>query len=414
LLHLFEFGNKVNYWIFQGNPDIFRLNEYLERFDRITWTVRQKHFAEEMKIGDEVFLWRSSGRERTQSGVVGIATIVSTPEKIPEDKEAIPYWKRSDPLRPALRVRLKITRRCLGTKETVKREWLKMEPILREIRILKLPNETNYKITSAEAQRLALLSRNTGRDWNRDESLAALWAFSQTEKNKVSKLPGAPVSIVAQTIGRAIGGVYNKVMNFRAIDPRDKRIGLFATNAVDHEVWAEFYDEKTKALRVDALNSEYQRLWGRSVSTVSTVRISYEDFGEAPDDNTGELQSFARRVRKGQSKFRKKLLQLYEGQCAISGWAPEAVLDAAHISEHSKSGINHSGNGILLRSDLHALMDANLLRIETETCRVVLDSSLQNTPYWEHNGKTLHERTDGSRISNIYLIQRFGHGNNDR
>jgi predicted restriction endonuclease len=62
-------------------------------------------------------------------------------------------------------------------------------------------------------------------------------------------------------------------------------------------------------------------------------------------------------VRRGQPAFRRRLLAAYEGTCCISGWAPEAVLEAAHIQEHSKAGLNSMANGLLLRSDLHALFD---------------------------------------------------------
>lgn len=62
-------------------------------------------------------------------------------------------------------------------------------------------------------------------------------------------------------------------------------------------------------------------------------------------------------MRRGQPAFRRRLLAAYEGTCCISGWAPEAVLEAAHIQEHSKAGLNSMANGLLLRSDLHALFD---------------------------------------------------------
>lgn len=150
------------------------------------------------------------------------------------------------------------------------------------------------------------------------------------------------------------------------------------------------------------------KLW---LSQITGQRIHYKNFGEAPNDDSVELQRFARRVRKGQSKFRRKLLTLYGGKCAISGWAPEEVLDAAHISEHSKSGINHSANGILLRSDLHALMDANLLRINPANCTVVMESSLRKTHYWSYNGTKLRPREDGSRLKKDYLLERFGAAN---
>ncbi|HEX2206797.1 MAG TPA: HNH endonuclease signature motif containing protein [Longimicrobium sp.] len=90
---------------------------------------------------------------------------------------------------------------------------------------------------------------------------------------------------------------------------------------------------------------------------VAATRPVYEDFGEAPDDDPARLAQFARKVRRGQAKFRQNLLKLYGGRCAVSGWAPESVLEAAHILLHADSGLNHSENGILLRADLHILFD---------------------------------------------------------
>src|SRR5262245_48595352 len=63
-------------------------------------------------------------------------------------------------------------------------------------------------------------------DWSRDETVAGLWACAKTLGTPISRLPGSPVAVVAQLIGRAVPGVYNKVMNFRSIDPRDSRAGL--------------------------------------------------------------------------------------------------------------------------------------------------------------------------------------------
>jgi hypothetical protein len=66
---------------------------------------------------------------------------------------------------------------------------------------------------------------------------------------------------VALRIGRVVSGVYNKVMNFRAIDPRDERTGLEGAGDTDRKVWEEFYDPRTKQLREVELEQEYQRLW---------------------------------------------------------------------------------------------------------------------------------------------------------
>ena len=219
----------MNYWLFQGNPDTFDVDSYIAANAEISWTIGQAHLAPEMEIGDEVYLWRASGVKRGDAGIVAAGTITSKPVVRP-DEIAAPYWKHGDASKPRLRVGLEIIRRNLGAKQIVKRKWLLDDPVLSGLRILKLASETNYRISANEAQRLSLLVRNTGRDWNRDECVAALWAFKETEGQPVSKLANSPIANIAITIGRAVGGVYNKVMNLRSIDPRDERAGLPATN----------------------------------------------------------------------------------------------------------------------------------------------------------------------------------------
>jgi hypothetical protein len=250
------------------------------------------------------------------------------------------------------------------------------------------------------------LVENTGRTWQREECLAALWAYDRTYLKSISRQLGEPVAEVAVNIGRAVSGVYNKVMNFRAIDPREARSGFSGTNKVDHEVWQEFFDPATNSLRSDDLERQYHELWGET-SAMRTRPRTYTDFGEAPDDDPSELAQFSAKVRKGQPTLRKKLLQLYGSRCSISGDGPEAVLEAAHISLHSDSGVNHSSNGLLLRADLHTLFDVGLLRIDPEQMRVVLNSTLKETSYWTLNGVVLRPRSDGSLPSLDYLRARW-------
>jgi hypothetical protein len=150
--------------------------------------------------------------------------------------------------------------------------------------------------------------------------------------------------------------------------------------------------------------------WIQVVGTAPVLELqrpSYEAFGEAPDDDPAALTRFARRVRRGQPKFRKNLLRLYEARCAVSGWGPESVLEAAHILLHANSGLNRSDNGILLRSDLHSLFDDGLLRIDPSTLSIVLHPSLEHTPYWPLNGTTLRPRVDATQPSREYLRERW-------
>ena len=82
------------------------------------------------------------------------------------------------------------------------------------------------------------------------------------------------------------------------------------------------------------------------------------------------------------------------------------MLDAAHILGHAESGVNHSDNGILLRSDLHDLFDAGLLLIDSDTFAVQIDESLRDSSYWDLHGGFLRERVDGSNPSSKYLFNK--------
>jgi len=134
----------------------------------------------------------------------------------------------------------------------------------------------------------------------------------------------------------------------------------------------------------------------------------YADFGDPPNDDPSQLQEFARRVRRGQRKFRESLLALYEFRCAISDTGPQEVLEAVHIEPHATSGLNALDNGLLLRSDLHALFDDGLLVVHPETLTVHLSDILRGTEYWRYNGVALRKRADGSAPARAGLEARWG------
>ena len=212
-------------WIFQGTPDHFDIDAYLAATRSIICTVRQQNHAPLMRSGDDVFVWRAQGRDKNAiAGIVAHGFITEAPSEQPEDTAALRFWKEP-PHGLALRVRIDIDRVAASKKEVVQRDWLKGDPILGNLLVLKMTG-TNFLIDDpAQAARLHALWKNTGRDWDRSDSVAGLWAYHHTYGQEVSRLPGSPVAVVAVRIGRALSGVYNKVMNFRAIDPRDERAG---------------------------------------------------------------------------------------------------------------------------------------------------------------------------------------------
>lgn len=67
-------------------------------------------------------------------------------------------------------------------------------------------------------------------------------------------------------------------------------------------------------------------------------------------------------LRTRQADFRKHIFEKYAGRCPISGCDEPSALEAAHLGSKGGWRTNHT-EGILLRRDLHALMDAGKLQI---------------------------------------------------
>ena len=392
-------------WIFQGNPDIFDIDSYIGNYVDIRWEVRQKHYAKNMNIGDEVFLWKASVSKKEDSGVVAYGHLTSKPADMEDDAASMGFWTSSDPHLIALRVQIKLDKVNIDSTQVIKRDWLKDDPITKGLQILSMASQTNYKITEEEAQRLRSLVLNTGRDWSSIESQAGLWAYTMTKGKTISKLAGEPVAEVTLTIGRTVSEVYNKAMNFRALDSTDERKGFSGRGQTDKNTWSNYFDVATNQLDITRLDADYRRLWHHAPPVIHG-KPSYAEFGDAPNDDPAELQQFAAKVRKGQPAFRKNLLKAYGERCAISGHGTAEVLEAVHILDHATSGINELNNGLLLRGDVHSLFDARLLDIDPETFAIVVDTSLMDTPYRELQGRRISARVDGTQIDPKYLMAR--------
>lgn len=93
--------------------------------------------------------------------------------------------------------------------------------------------------------------------------------------------------------------------------------------------------------------------------------------------------------RQGQPKFRRDLLEAYNGRCAITGCDAEQALEAAHIIPYLGPDTNHPSNGLLLRADIHTLFDLYLVTVDPETMKVRIDPSLAKTCYGELDGRHL-------------------------
>jgi len=295
----------MNTWIFQGNPSIFDLDGYLQSMPGvITWLVKQN--TKEMKVGDTVFLWRSqgNGKGEKRNGVVASAEIVSPVSTMPEEPDSRPFWLDTSKLSTAQpRVWLKLNR-VANKKEELKREWLAEDECLRNMLILRQPAGTNFKLTAKEGERLRKMWSRAGQPWSRNESLAGLWAYAETYGKEISGLPSSPVGAVSKLTGRAISGVYNKVMNFRSIDPRDTRKGMSGAGMTDRAVWQEFFHEAQQLLDDEAVRAEFDRVW----------RTESLDVAETATEDTAERETFSGEVEKLLDRSLEDLLAAYNKQ----------------------------------------------------------------------------------------------------
>lgn len=89
------------------------------------------------------------------------------------------------------------------------------------------------------------------------------------------------------------------------------------------------------------------------------------------------------RVRRGQTKFRRHLLDSQGETCAFTGGAPARVLEAGHLYSYAELGEHHAHGGLMLRRDIHRLFDDGWLAVDPGTLKVDVSAQLQGFPQFE-------------------------------
>jgi len=107
-----------------------------------------------------------------------------------------------------------------------------------------------------------------------------------------------------------------------------------------------------------------------------------------PPDRIGEPESMYGdpvlvRQRLGQGTFRIVVTDTYERRCAVTGEKVLPVLEAAHIRPVSEGGTHRVDNGLLLRSDLHTLLDRGYVTV-TPDFRFMVSGRIKDE---FHNGE---------------------------
>lgn len=136
------------------------------------------------------------------------------------------------------------------------------------------------------------------------------------------------------------------------------------------------------------------RLVAKAESQLRSMSLSNQGTSSVvvPTAKEGFVMTQAKH-RLGQGAFRTLVADAYQRRCAITGERTVPVLQAAHIKAFSAEGPNAVNNGILLRSDLHALFDSGYLTLEDDL-RIVVSSRLHDDygngkDYYPYHGRRL-------------------------
>lgn len=124
-------------------------------------------------------------------------------------------------------------------------------------------------------------------------------------------------------------------------------------------------------------------------------RLAPEETGTEGSESANSIIEERRRVlreialRRGQARFRRRLMDRYGARCQVSGCAFPGLLEAAHVSPYALSNDNSEGNGLLLRSDLHTLFDLGLLGVDPESMKIAIHPQARIAGYEQFDGATL-------------------------
>jgi putative restriction endonuclease len=108
------------------------------------------------------------------------------------------------------------------------------------------------------------------------------------------------------------------------------------------------------------------------------------------------------RPRLGQGSFRILVTDAYERRCSLTGERVLPVLEAAHVRPYSRDGAHEIDNGLLLRSDLHALFDNGYITVtpehRLEISRRIREEFENGKDYYALHGATVRPPARGFRL----------------
>jgi hypothetical protein len=154
----------------------------------------------------------------------------------------------------------------------------------------------------------------------------------------------------------------------------DSRITNYVAMTIDDV--AEAYRQQMAQWRKRARNTKTPTLWFEDsrevpdadcITAVTNLELSLSaicGLSEAPKGMPGSKKITAEvELRMKQQAFRLRVGNRCKWRCVVSGAEVKAVLDAAHLPGKNWRNDNAAEDGVLLRADLHRLLDRGLAEL---------------------------------------------------
>jgi len=141
-------------WIFQGNPKLFDIDEYLAQYPVLIYW-RAPRYQRDIAVGDRAFIWRAGA----EAGVIASGTVAETCTKSSQVKhpEALgaDLWADETPGTDEPKVGIALDSVRLSPAEgMVPRSIVKPDPLLQTSTIITMANATVFRLNDAEHRRL--------------------------------------------------------------------------------------------------------------------------------------------------------------------------------------------------------------------------------------------------------------------
>ncbi|MBW7933112.1 MAG: HNH endonuclease [Gemmatimonadaceae bacterium] len=119
-----------------------------------------------------------------------------------------------------------------------------------------------------------------------------------------------------------------------------------------------------KGKRYSTTEGEGQRILAECLERAARAR--YWNVDRVAEDSPRYGDPIPVRPRLGQGLFSVEVRAAYQGACAVTREHSAPVLEAAHIIPYAEGGPHAVHNGLLLRADLHKLLDLGYATVSTD------------------------------------------------